>query len=94
MRRPFRRTPADARCLNATAGSDTPCAAISAFVIPVLMGGARVRVVGRLIYDQLLISYQWPSASAIATLLVIATTTLSFIALAITRRASRLEQGT
>jgi putative spermidine/putrescine transport system permease protein len=69
-------------------------AAISAFVIPVLMGGARVRVVGRLIYDQLLISYQWPSASAIATLLVITTTSLSFLALAITRRASRQEQGT
>ena len=69
-------------------------AAISAFVIPVLMGGARVRVVGRLIYDQLLISYQWPSASAIATLLVIATTSLSFVALAITRRTARQEQGT
>lgn len=69
-------------------------AAISAFVIPVLMGGARVRVVGRLIYDQLLISYQWPSASAIATLLVIATTSLSFMALAITRRTARQEQGT
>jgi putative spermidine/putrescine transport system permease protein len=69
-------------------------AAISAFVIPVLMGGARVRVVGRLIYDQLLISYQWPSASAIATLLVIATTSLSFIALAMTRRTSRREQDT
>lgn len=68
-------------------------AAISAFVIPVLMGGARVRVIGRLIYDQLLISYQWPSASAIATLLVIATTSLSFLALAITRRAGRQEQG-
>jgi putative spermidine/putrescine transport system permease protein len=69
-------------------------AAISAFVIPVLMGGARVRVVGRLIYDQLLISYQWPSASAIATLLVIATTSLSCVALAITRRTARQEQGT
>jgi ABC-type spermidine/putrescine transport system permease subunit I len=73
-------------------------AAISAFVIPVLMGGARVRVVGRLIYDQLLISYQWPSASAIATLLVIAATSLSFIALAMTRRTGRQEleqeQGT
>jgi putative spermidine/putrescine transport system permease protein len=68
-------------------------AAISAFVIPVLMGGARVRVVGRLIYDQLLISYQWPNAAAIATLLVIATTSLSFLALAITRRASRQEQS-
>ena len=69
-------------------------AAISAFVIPVLMGGARVRVVGRLIYDQLLISYQWSSASAIATLLVIATTSLAFIALAVTRRSGRQEQGT
>jgi putative spermidine/putrescine transport system permease protein len=68
-------------------------AAISAFVIPVLMGGARVRVVGRLIYDQLLISYQWPSASAIATLLVLATTSLSFVALAITRRGGRQEHG-
>jgi putative spermidine/putrescine transport system permease protein len=68
-------------------------AAISAFVIPVLMGGARVRVVGRLIYDQLLISYQWPSASAIATLLVLATTSLSFLALAITRRGGRQEHG-
>jgi putative spermidine/putrescine transport system permease protein len=68
-------------------------AAISAFVIPVLMGGARVRVIGRLIYDQLLISYQWPSASAIATLLVLATTSLSFVALAITRRSSRQEHG-
>ena len=68
-------------------------AAISAFVIPVLMGGARVRVVGRLIYDQLLISYQWLSASAIATLLVLATTSLSFVALAITRRGGRQEHG-
>jgi ABC-type spermidine/putrescine transport system permease subunit I len=66
-------------------------AAISAFVIPVLMGGARVRVIGRQIYDQLLISYQWPTASATATLLVIATTCLAFAALAITRRAGRQE---
>jgi putative spermidine/putrescine transport system permease protein len=66
-------------------------AAISAFVIPVLMGGARVRVIGRQIYDQLLISYQWPTASATATLLVIATTCLAFTALAITRRAGRQE---
>jgi ABC-type spermidine/putrescine transport system permease subunit I len=66
-------------------------AAISAFVIPVLMGGARVRVIGRQIYDQLLISYQWPAASAIATLLAIVTTCLAFAALAITRRAGRQE---
>jgi ABC-type spermidine/putrescine transport system permease subunit I len=69
-------------------------AAISAFVIPMLMGGARVRVIGRQIYDQLLISYQWPNASAIATLLVIATTCIAFVVLAVMRRTARQEQGT
>lgn len=69
-------------------------AAISAFVVPMLMGGARVRVIGRQIYDQLLISYQWPNASAIATLLVIATTCFAFAVLALTRRSARQEQGT
>jgi ABC-type spermidine/putrescine transport system permease subunit I len=69
-------------------------AAISAFVIPMLMGGARVRVIGRQIYDQLLISYQWPNASAIATLLVITTTCIAFVVLAAMRRTARQEQGT
>ena len=69
-------------------------AAISAFVVPMLMGGARVRVIGRQIYDQLLISYQWPNASAIATLLVIATTCIAFVVLAVMRRTARQEQGT
>jgi ABC-type spermidine/putrescine transport system permease subunit I len=68
-------------------------AAISAFVVPMLMGGARVRVIGRQIYDQLLISYQWPSASAIATLLVIASTCFAFLVLALMRRSARQEQG-
>lgn len=68
-------------------------AAISAFVVPMLMGGARVRVIGRQIYDQLLISYQWPNASAIATLLVIATTSLAFVVLALLRRGARQDEG-
>ena len=68
-------------------------AAISAFVVPMLMGGARVRVIGRQIYDQLLISYQWPNASAIATLLVVATTSFAFVVLALMRRSARQEQG-
>jgi putative spermidine/putrescine transport system permease protein len=68
-------------------------AAISAFVVPMLMGGARVRVIGRQVYDQLLISYQWPNASAIATLLVIATTCFAFAVLALMRRTARQEQG-
>jgi len=66
-------------------------AAISAFVVPALMGGARVLVLGRLIYDLLLISYQWPLASAIATLLVIGTGILISIALFVTRRSTKQE---
>ena len=66
-------------------------AAISAFVVPMLMGGARVRVIGRQIYDQLLISYQWPNASAIATLLVIATTCFAFLVRVLMRRNTRQE---
>jgi len=68
-------------------------AALSAFVVPTLMGGARVRVIGRQIYDQLLISYQWPNAAAMATLLVAATTCFAFIVLTLMRRSSRQEQG-
>jgi putative spermidine/putrescine transport system permease protein len=68
-------------------------AAISAFVVPTLMGGARVRVIGRQIYDQLLISYQWPNAAAIAALLVVATTCLAFAVLALMRRGARREWG-
>ena len=68
-------------------------AAISAFVVPTLMGGARVRVIGRQIYDQLLISYQWPNAAAIAALLVVATTCLAFAVLALMRRGPHREQG-
>ncbi|MGE8944069.1 ABC transporter permease [Leptospira interrogans] len=66
-------------------------AAISAFVVPALMGGARVQVLGRAIYDLLLISYQWPLASAITTILVIMTGILISIALYATRRSTKQE---
>ena len=55
------------------------------------MGGARVLVLGRLIYDLLLISYQWPLASAITTLLVIGTGILISVALFVTRRSTKQE---
>ena len=54
--------------------------AISSIVIPSLMGGSRVNVVANLIYDQLLISFQWPSASAIAAVIMLATVGLSYYA--------------
>ena len=55
------------------------------------MGGARVQVLGRAIYDLLLISYQWPLASAITTILVIMTGILISIALYATRRSTKQE---
>ena len=65
--------------------------AISAFVTPALMGGARVRMVGQQIYDDVLTSFNWPGASAMALVLVAFTLVLLFLALHATKRMGRLE---
>ncbi len=67
--------------------------AVSSIVIPSLMGGSRVNVVAKLIFDQLLISFQWPSASAIATAFMLATLVLSYLAVTVTRRRGEREVG-
>lgn len=64
---------------------------ISAFVTPALMGGARVRMVGQQIYDEVLVSFNWPSASSTALVLVALTLALLFLALRMTMRMARLE---
>jgi ABC-type spermidine/putrescine transport system permease subunit I len=66
---------------------------ISAFVTPALMGGRRERMAGQQIYDEVLVSFNWPSASALALTLVLLTLVLLFSALYATRRTSRLETG-
>ena len=66
---------------------------ISAFVTPALMGGRRERMAGQQIYDEVLVSFNWPSASSLALTLVLLTLVLLFSALYATRRASRLETG-
>jgi ABC-type spermidine/putrescine transport system permease subunit I len=66
---------------------------ISAFVTPALMGSPRERMAGQQIYDEVLVSFNWPSASSLALTLVLLTLALMFIALFATRRASRLESG-
>lgn len=48
----------------------------SAFVTPALMGGGKVRMVGQQIYDDVLTSFNWPGASAVALVLVFLTMTL------------------
>jgi putative spermidine/putrescine transport system permease protein len=66
---------------------------LSAFVTPVLMGGARIRVVGSQIYDQVLVSFNWPGASSLAIVVIGATMMLVFFALRATRQMARLEGG-
>jgi ABC-type spermidine/putrescine transport system permease subunit I len=64
---------------------------ISAFVTPALMDSSRERLAGQQIYDEVLVSFNWPRASSLALTLVLLTLVLLFWALFATRRASRLE---
>jgi len=64
---------------------------ISAFVTPALMGNSRERMAAQQIYDEVLVSFNWPSASSLALTLVALTGVLMFCALLAIRRASRRE---
>jgi len=46
---------------------------MSAFVTPAILGGTRVRVVAYLIYEEFLLSLNWPFGAALALLLVLVT---------------------
>jgi ABC-type spermidine/putrescine transport system permease subunit I len=65
---------------------------LSAFVTPVLMGGARVRVVGSQIFDEVLVSFNWPGASSLALVVIAVTLILVFLALRLTRNVARGEK--
>jgi len=64
---------------------------ISAFVTPALMGNARERMAGQQIYDEVLVSFNWPGASSLSLTLVLLTAILMFGALFATRHVSRRE---
>ena len=64
---------------------------ISAFVTPALMGNTRERMAGQQIYDEVLVSFNWPGASSLSLTLVLLTAILMFGALFATRRAGRRE---
>jgi ABC-type spermidine/putrescine transport system permease subunit I len=66
---------------------------ISAFVTPALMGNARERMAGQQVYDEVLVSFNWPGASSLALTLVLLTVALMFGALFATRHAGRRETG-
>jgi ABC-type spermidine/putrescine transport system permease subunit I len=64
---------------------------ISAFVTPALMGGGKVRMVGQQIYDDVLTSFNWPGASAVALVLVFLTLALLLAGLYTSGRMGRWE---
>ena len=66
---------------------------ISAFVTPALMGNPRERMAGQQIYDEVLVSFNWPGASSLSLTLVLVTAALIFGALFATRRAGRRERA-
>src|SRR6516164_3909958 len=54
---------------------------ISAFVTPALMGNPRERMVGQQIYDEVLVSFNWPGAASLSLTLVLVSAALMFGAL-------------
>ena len=69
------------------------CLSISAFVTPALMGNSRERMAGQQIYDEVLVSFNWPGASSLSRTLVLVTAALMFGALFATRHAGRREKA-
>ena len=66
---------------------------ISAFVTPALMGNPRERMVGQQIYDEVLVSFNWPGAASLSLTLVLVTAALMFGGLFATRHAGRREKA-
>jgi ABC-type spermidine/putrescine transport system permease subunit I len=66
---------------------------LSAFVTPALLGSPRARMVGQQIFDEVLVSFNWPIASALALALVLLTAGVTFFALLATRRAAPVERA-
>ena len=64
---------------------------ISAFVTPALMGSRRERMVGQQIYEEVLMAFNWPSASSLTMILVVLMLVLFCLALFATGRRARLE---
>lgn len=53
----------------------------SAYVVPALLGGTRVKMVAQLIYDDVLVAFNWPGASAVAVVLLLILTLVLYAAM-------------
>jgi ABC-type spermidine/putrescine transport system permease subunit I len=60
--------------------------AISALVVPALMGAPKVRMLGNQIYDSVLVSFNWPFASATSMIIILLTFAVLVVYLGTLRR--------
>ena len=67
---------------------------ISALVTPALMGGRHVRMLGNLVYDEVLTSLNWPFASSMAVVLLVTTGLVMFFYLRTMRTLARQQART
>ncbi|MBO9354985.1 ABC transporter permease subunit [Bordetella petrii] len=51
---------------------------ITAYALPALLGGAKVKMISAIAYDTMLVSYNWPFGSAIGMLMVVVSGALVF----------------
>ena len=73
------------------AGKTTLVNILSGLVTPALMGGARVRMVGPQIYEDVLAVFNWPGGSAMSIVLIVITLVLLIHTLRRVARRGRLE---
>lgn len=52
---------------------------ITAYALPALLGGAKVKMIAALAYDSMLVSYNWPFGSAIGILMAIVSTVVVYV---------------
>jgi putative spermidine/putrescine transport system permease protein len=62
---------------------------ITAYALPALLGGAKVKMISAIAYDTMLVSYNWPFGSAIGMLMVVVSGGLVFGYLRLAPRGAR-----
>lgn len=58
---------------------------LTAYALPALLGGARVKFIAALAYDAMLVGYNWPLAAAIGALMTVAASGVIYLYLSVLR---------
>jgi putative spermidine/putrescine transport system permease protein len=55
----------------------------SAYVVPAVLGGTKVKMAAQLIYDDVLVAFNWPGAAAVAVVLLLVLAAILYLAMAL-----------